>query len=123
MTRDQKRPTPMYPHDPQAGAVLAALDASISRALSEPPDVVIRQNFAAMVAQRASAQPRPYALRRLGWGPRLALGSGALLLVGMFALAPHATPSLNDLRFDAELILLTELSALLLFSHRLVARD
>lgn len=99
------------------------LEALINRALSAPPEIHIPDNFAAVTARRALAQaPVPRSVW-MGWGPRLALGSGALLTAAMFALAPHAAPSLSNMRFDTELLLLAELCALLLFSHQLFLRD
>lgn len=104
-------------------AVDHALDAAIGQALDRQPAPRIPVDFAARVAQRVAAEPAPRRARWVGWGPRLTVGSAALLTAGMFALAPHAAPSLHNLAFDAELVLLTELSVLLLFSHRLLFRD
>ncbi len=100
-----------------------ALDARIARALAQPPRVSIPASFAASVAARATAQPLSRPALFTGWGPRLALFSGALLTAAMFALAPHATPTLTSLPFDAELLLLAELSTLLLFANRILLRD
>lgn len=100
-----------------------ALEAAITRALSRQPSIAIPGDFASRLAQKAQAQPQRSARRWFGWGPRLAIGSGVLLTAGMFALAPHAAPSLSNTAFDVELVLLAELSALLLFAQRLLSRD
>lgn len=113
------------PEDLRTGspASEAATDDAITRALSRKPAFAITEDFAARTAAFVIAQPQPETRRWLGWGPRLALGSGALLTAGMFALAPHAVPSFSNVPFDGELLLLAELSGLLLFSHRLLSRD
>lgn len=99
------------------------LDAAVSRALSRVPPVAIPPDFATRVACRAAAQPGSLPSRLDGWGPRLVLASGAFLTAAMFALAPHAAPTLSSVRFDAELVLFAELSGLLLFAPRLFVRD
>ncbi|HLI75873.1 MAG TPA: hypothetical protein VKV02_02930 [Acidobacteriaceae bacterium] len=118
MNRNGNTPEPI-----RSAPTPEALEAAISSALSHKPAMSISPDFAARVARSALAQPLPRRARWVGWGPRLAIASGALLTVGMFALAPHATPSLTDLRFDAELVLFLELCGLLLFSGRLVSSD
>lgn len=100
-----------------------ALEALIAHALSQAPSPSIPATFAATVARRATAQPLAQTPLLSGWGPRLALLSIALLTVAMFALAPHATPSLSSLSFDAELLLLAELGILLLFANHLLRHD
>lgn len=97
-----------------------ANEQAIEQALAQPPTLVIPPGFAARVARLAVQQPIHARASWLGWGPRLALASGALITLGMFFLAPHSVPSLADFRFDAELVLLTELGGLLLFAHRLL---
>ncbi len=101
----------------------SVIEAATAHALGRKPAVVIPSTFAARVTERAFAQAPSRRLQWIGWGPRLALGSAAVLTVAMFALAPHASPSLSSIPFDGELLLLAELSALLLFSHRLLSRD
>ncbi len=101
----------------------SALDTAITRALSQPPVISIPSDFATRVARSAAAQPQPRVIPWLGWGPRLALGSGVVLTLALFALAPHTAPSLISARFDAELGVLAELGALLLFAPRLLRRD
>lgn len=112
----------MSPTDlsPQPG--LAALDRALEAGLAATPSFTVPPDFAARVARLAVAQPVPARAPWLGWGPRLALGSGVLLTVALFVLAPHTAPSLSNVSFDAELVLLAELSALVLFAHRLVPR-
>ncbi len=99
------------------------VDAAIARALGRKPAIAVPDSFASQVTQRAFAQAPTRRLQWIGWGPRLALGSAAVLTAGMFALAPRASPSLSSVAFDGELLLLAELSGLLLFSHRLLSRD
>ncbi len=110
-------------HSAPTPAPAHALDTAITRALSQPPAVPIPSGFAARVARSAAAQPQPRATHWLGWGPCLALGSGVVLTLALFALAPHAAPSLTSARFDAELGAFAELGALLLFAPRLLRRD
>ena len=100
-----------------------AFEALLTRALAQAPRMAIPESFAATVARRAAAQPLAQPASLSGWGPRLALFSGALLTLAMFALAPHANPSLTSLPFDAELLLLTELTTLVLFANRLLSQD
>ncbi len=107
-------------HSPEAPGVL---DSAITRALNQAPEFHIPADFAARTARRALNQPRARASLWLGWGPRLALGSGGVLLLALFALAPHAAPTLTSARFDAELVIFAELSALLLFAPRLLSRE
>ncbi len=107
-------------HLPGNGVSDPLVEAAITRALGRKPAPIVPENFAANVARLALAQPLPRRSRWLGWGPRLAAASAGLLTLGMFALAPHAAPSLRDVAFDGELLLLAELSCLLLFSHRLL---
>jgi hypothetical protein len=108
---------------PHETAPDTTLDAAISRALDRQPAVRVPEGFAARVAGHATAQRVPRRSRWLGWGPRLMVGSAAVLTASMFALAPHAAPSVRNPAFDAELLLLAELGALLLFSPRLLSRD
>ncbi len=142
---NHRHPHPADPHpaDPHPAATQPADPAPMAEALAvalgRAPAVAIPEDFAARVARRAveGGLPRaiapnrrsaiaPQLLRtapRLGWGTRLAMASGGLLMLGMFALAPQATPSLSNLRFDAELVMFIELSGLLLFSRRLLAHS
>ena len=98
----------------------SAMEELVTRHLSQPPAVVVPPDFAARVAEAVASGPRPSARRWLGWGPRLALASGALLMLAMFVLAPHTTASLSNVPFDAELVLMAELSGLALFARRLL---
>lgn len=93
------------------------LQAAVLEVLTAPPAVMVPADFAARVALRATSQPRS---RPAGWAdvfrvdakgtaPRVAAVSGVLLLGALFAFAPHTRPSVLDLRFDVELLLLVEL--------------
>jgi len=87
----------------------ADMESRIDRAMERKPDVQIPADFAAKIAARAVAQP----LRRRGYrpqfGPMIALFSVPLAALALFVLAPHATPNLKSLSFDAEVVLLAEL--------------
>ena len=85
-------------------------EAAITRALELRPEPVIPQDFAARVMQSLPAQ-RPIRTR-VPVGRIIDLVSAAALTAGLFALAPHATPSFTSLTFDVELLLLAELGAL-----------
>ncbi len=98
----------------------AATMKAVERALAQSPALHIPGDFAARVAAQAVTQP---ALQRVSqrvssfappasFGFRLALASGVLLTGALFALAPHATPSFANLRFDLELLLLSELGGI-----------
>lgn len=121
--RTRMRSTPFTPETDPASEQSADLTPEVTRILSQPPQVQIPTDFAARVASQATAQPVPHAAHWIGWGPRLTLGSGALLTVALFALAPHASPSLTNLPFDVELLLFAELGTLLLFATRLLRQD
>ena len=118
-------PNARFPHPPETAQSLAdpVLEAAILRALHRAPSLSIPANFAADVTRQA-AQTRP-ARRRVwsGWGPCLAAASAALLTGAMFALAPHAAPTLTNGPFDAELLLFAELGTLALFSRKLLHHD
>ena len=118
MNRNQPNPD-LTPTPAPDGTV----EAIMIRALERHPSPAIPPDFAARVARMAAAQPTPHPTQWIGWGPRLALASGALLMLAMFALAPGTVPTLTNLRFDTELALFAELSGLLLFAHRLLHRE
>ncbi|MBE7182235.1 MAG: hypothetical protein INR71_13705 [Terriglobus roseus] len=101
----------------------SALQEAVSRALAQQPRVKVPDSFASRVARQALELHPLRSRQRVGWGPRVALGSAALLTVGLFALAPHASPSFSNMSFDGQLIFLAELGALLLFSRQLLLRD
>lgn len=121
MNTNGNRPDPLQVTSEAVSDPLA--EAAIARALSRKPSPFVPDHFAGNVTRLALAQPQPRPSRWLGWGPRLAAASAGLLTLGMFALAPHAAPSLHDVAFDGQLILLAELSCLLLFSHRLLSGE
>jgi hypothetical protein len=86
-----------------------AMDAAIVHALEQAPVVAVPETFAVRVTARALAEGRQQNSRRGAVGRRAALVSGIVLVLALFAFAPHATPRFSDLRFDMELMLLTEL--------------
>ena len=100
-----------------------AVEEAILNVLAGKPVVHVPEDFAGQVTRRALAQPQPSRSLWMGWGAKLTVGSAALLTVGMFALAPHAAPTLGNVPFYGELILLGELGGLLLFSRRLLGHD
>lgn len=106
--------------DPEAPTIVEAV---LIRALVHPPAIAVPESFAArVVAQLPAAQPRS----RPAWGSfsrGIAVGSGVLLTVALFAFAPHATPSFLDLRFDIELIFLAELGSVAYLVTRFNTED
>ena len=128
MNRKGQQPDPSLPtttteRSPGSHPLDDAVAEAVTAALAHPPAVAVPGGFALAVARRAALQRPPQPLRRIGWAPRLAILSGALLTAAMFALAPHTPASLSSLRFDAELLLLGELGGLALIFHRLLPQD
>ena len=101
----------------------AGLEAAVVGMLEQLPAVDVPSDFAAQVAALAVAQPLPSRSAWAWYGPWLTLASGLLLLLAMFVVAAHATPSFQNLRFDLELLLLLELGALVLLVPHLFSRD
>ena len=100
------------------------LSAAIVKALEAPPAAVdVPFDFASRVMRLAVAQPAPPRSVWAGFGPRIALASGLLLLIALFAFAAHANPSFSNLRFDLELLLLLELGAVSLLVPHLASRE
>ena len=92
------------------------LDAAISRVLETQPAPAIPANFAARVA---ASLPAPTPVRPPSYVRRsAAIASGIILLVVLFALAPHAAPSFINLSFDVELLVLAQLAAIAWFLTR-----
>ncbi len=97
-----------------------AVMTAVERAFAHPPVLHIPADFAArvvvhVVPQAVPQDAYPHPSRhasRTGFGPGLALASGLLLTGALFALAPQAAPSFANLRFDLELLLLTELGGI-----------
>jgi len=85
-------------------------EAAITQALELRRDPVIPADFAARVMQSLPMQ-KP-ATPQLQVGRTIGIAAAAVLMAGMFALAPHATPNFTSLTFDVELLLLAELGAL-----------
>ena len=109
--------------NPETDNPIPGLEKTIEDLLARQPLATVPPGFATRVAHLAAREPLPPSSLWLGWGPRLALASGAVLTIAMFAVAPHTVPSLTNLRFDAELVLLAELSGLALFAQRLLPRS
>lgn len=86
------------------------VESRIDRAIERKPDVQIPADFAAKVAARAVAQPLRRRRYKPQFGPMIALLSAPLAAVALFVLAPHASPNLKSLSFDAEVVLLAELA-------------
>jgi len=85
-------------------------EAAITQTLELRRDPVIPAGFTARVMQSLPAQ-KPIRTRSQV-GRTVGLVAAAILMAGMFALAPHATPNFTSLTFDVELLLLAELGAL-----------
>ena len=87
----------------------ADLTAAVVRALEHPPSLAVPESFAVRVAQLAAMQTLTRRSVWDGFGLRAAMASGVLLTGALFGFAPHAMPSFLNLRFDLEMLLLTEL--------------
>ena len=85
-------------------------EAAITQTLELRRDPVIPAGFTARVMQSLPAH-KPIRTRSQV-GRTVGLVAAAILMAGMFALAPHATPNFSSLTFDVELLLLAELGAL-----------
>ncbi len=85
-------------------------EAAITQALELRREPVIPAGFATRVMQSLPAQ-KPV-IPQLQVGRTIGIVAAAILMAGMFALAPHATPNFTSLTFDVELLLLAELGAL-----------
>jgi hypothetical protein len=86
------------------------MESRIDQAIEHKPDVQIPADFAAKIAALAVAQPLRRRRYKPQFGPMIALVSAPLAALALFALAPHASPNLKSLSFDAEVVLLTELA-------------
>lgn len=87
-------------------------DQRIDAAIERKPEPPIPAGFAAKVAARAATLPPRRRASAFPIGRSIAWASTALLAFALFVLAPHATPSLNSFRFDAEILALLELAGL-----------
>ena len=83
------------------------LEAAVTRALEAQPSAVVPADFAQRVMQ--ALPPQPAARRVWNVGQLSAIVGGAVLTIALFALAPHARPSLGSFAFDMELVMLLEL--------------
>ena len=88
----------------------ADMESRMDRAIEHKPDVQIPADFAAKVTARVVAQPLRRRRFKPQFGPMIALVSAPLAAVALFVLAPHASPNLKSLSFDAEVVLLAELA-------------
>ena len=86
------------------------MESRMDRAIEHKPDVQIPADFAAKVTARVVAQPLRRRRFKPQFGPMIALVSAPLAAVALFVLAPHASPNLKSLSFDAEVVLLAELA-------------
>jgi hypothetical protein len=86
----------------------AVLEAAITRALEEPPSVVVPMDFAARV--RASLPARARVRVRRSVGRIAAAAAAAGLVVALYWLAPHARASFGSVAFDVEMVMLMELA-------------
>lgn len=89
---------------------LAAEDARLTAALEHKSEPQIPVDFAAKVAARAAAQPIRRRRSTPRFGNAIALFMAPLAILALFVLAPHSSPNLRNLSFDAELALLAELA-------------
>jgi hypothetical protein len=95
-----------------AAAKDVALERRIDAAMERKLEPQIRGDFAATVAARAAMLPQKRRARALPIGRSIAWISAAVLMVALFAFAPHATPNIMNARFDAEIVALCELAGL-----------
>jgi len=98
------------PQNGFAPAAPAALDCRIDAAIEHKPQPLIPSGFAAKVAAHAASLPQPRRAAAFPVGRSIAWASAVLLTFALFALAPHATPSLTSLSFDVEILVLLELA-------------
>ncbi len=86
------------------------MESRIDRAIEHKPEPQIPSDFAAKVAAHAVARPLRRRRYKPQFGPMIALLSAPLAAVALFVLAPHTSPNLKSLSFDAEVVLLAELA-------------
>jgi hypothetical protein len=106
------RSLPLNGSIPSAEALDKATERRIDSALERKPEQAIPVDFAAKMAARASAIPLRRRASSVRIGRSIAWISTAVLAIALFAIAPHTTPSLSSVRFDAEILLLAELAGL-----------
>ena len=88
---------------------LQAAEAVLVRALERRPQVTVPEGFAARVAWALPAEASLHQAPRAG--KTVAMVAAVLLTVALFVLAPQAGPSFSNVRFEVELLVLTELGA------------
>lgn len=100
------------PPQPRTSADRTPVDigSRIDRAIEHKPEVQIPADFAAKVAALTSTQPLRRRRFKPQFGPMIALVSAPLAAMALFALAPHTSPNLKSLTFDAEVVLLAEVA-------------
>ncbi len=86
----------------------ALLEAAITRALEEPPRVLVPVDFAERVRTRLPARARVRARRSVG--RIVAAATAAGLVVALYWLAPYVRPSFGSVAFDVEMMMLAELA-------------
>jgi hypothetical protein len=103
------------PQNGFAPATDAALERRIDAAIERKPEPLIPSGFSAQVAlqlaARAATFPQSRRAAAFPIGRSIAWASAGLLAFALFALAPHATPSLTSFSFDVEILVLLELAA------------
>jgi len=95
---------------PPQARTSADMESRIDRAIEHKPDVQIPADFAAKIAARAVSQPLRRRRYKPQFGPMIALLSTPLAALALFVLAPHTSPNLKSVSFDAEVVLLAELA-------------
>ena len=85
----------------------ATMERVLDRALERQPAVSVPQDFAKRVCV---ALPQRRVRRRVSVSRIAAMVAMTALAVGLFAVAPHARPSLMSWGFDAELLMLVEMA-------------
>jgi hypothetical protein len=85
-------------------------DAVIVQALEVRREVAVPEDFAARVM--GSLPELPVVRPRARVGRAAAMVAAGVVLVAVFALAPHARPEFSSLSFDLEMVLLAELAGI-----------
>ena len=86
------------------------LEARITRALQRQPQTAVPAEFAARV--RAALPAQKAARPAMQAGRISAIAGATVLMVALFALAPHAAPNFTSFAFDLELLMLVELGGI-----------
>lgn len=102
--------SPNTNNTPPQSRTSVKIESRIDRAIEHKPEVQIPADFAAKVAARVVTQPLRRRRFKPQFGPTIALVSAPLAAMALFMLAPHSSPNLKSLSFDAEVVLLAELA-------------